>query len=63
MRDRLRRSIAEPGADETAHREHLPIVAHPHQSRPHPARTRMAAHLFTVEDYLLEHRTPSPTTS
>jgi GntR family transcriptional repressor for pyruvate dehydrogenase complex len=27
MRDRLRRSISQPGADETAHREHLSILA------------------------------------
>jgi GntR family transcriptional repressor for pyruvate dehydrogenase complex len=60
MRDRLRRSIAEPGADETAHREHLSILAALAGHDPDRARTRMAAHLFTVEDYLLEHR---PTTN
>jgi DNA-binding FadR family transcriptional regulator len=60
MRDRLRRSIAEPGADETAHREHLSILAALSSHDPDRARTRMAAHLFTVEDYLLEHR---PTTN
>jgi DNA-binding FadR family transcriptional regulator len=56
MRDRLRRSIAEPGADETAHREHLSILAALRSHDPDRARNRMAAHLFTVEDYLLEHR-------
>ncbi|TDW95026.1 MULTISPECIES: FadR/GntR family transcriptional regulator [Kribbella] len=56
MRDRLTRSIAEPGADETAHREHLLILAALSSHDPDRARTRMAAHLFTVEDYLLEHR-------
>lgn len=63
MRDRLRRSVAEPGADETAHREHLSILAALTSHDPDRARTRMAAHLFTVEDYLLEHRTARPTTS
>lgn len=57
MRDRLRRSIALPGADETAHREHLSILAALTTGDPDRARTRMAAHLFTVEDYLLERRT------
>ncbi|TCC32124.1 FadR/GntR family transcriptional regulator [Kribbella sindirgiensis] len=57
MRDRLRRSIAQPGADETAHREHLSILAALTTGDPDRARTRMAAHLFTVEDYLLERRT------
>lgn len=57
MRDRLRRSIAQPGADETAHREHLSILAALTSQDPDRARTRMAAHLFTVEDYLLERRT------
>jgi DNA-binding FadR family transcriptional regulator len=57
MRDRLRRSIAQPGADETAHREHLSILAALTSHDPDRARTRMAAHLFTVEDYLLERRT------
>ncbi|GAA3085367.1 DNA-binding FadR family transcriptional regulator [Kribbella aluminosa] len=60
MRDRLRRSIAEPGADQTAHREHLSILAALTSHDPDRARTLMAAHLFTVEDYLLEHR---PTTN
>jgi DNA-binding FadR family transcriptional regulator len=60
MRDRLRRSIAQPGADDTAHREHLLILAALTEHDPDRARTRMAAHLFTVEDYLLEHR---PTTN
>ncbi|MFK4089523.1 FadR/GntR family transcriptional regulator [Kribbella sp. NPDC020789] len=55
MRDRLRRSIAQPGADETAHREHLSILAALSTRDPDRARTRMAAHLFTVEDYLVEH--------
>jgi DNA-binding FadR family transcriptional regulator len=63
MRDRLRRSIAEPGADETAHREHRSILAALANHDPDRARTRMAAHLFTVEDYLLEHRTAGPTTN
>jgi DNA-binding FadR family transcriptional regulator len=57
MRDRLRRSIALPGADETAHREHLSILAALSTHDPDRARTRMAAHLFTVEDYLLERPT------
>ncbi|WP_427892285.1 FadR/GntR family transcriptional regulator [Kribbella sp. GL6] len=57
MRDRLRRSIAQPGADETAHREHLSILAALTARDSDRARTRMAAHLFTVEDYLLERRT------
>ncbi|TDC34138.1 FadR/GntR family transcriptional regulator [Kribbella albertanoniae] len=55
MRDRLRRSISQPGADETAHREHLSILAALTAQDPDRARTRMAAHLFTVEDYLVEH--------
>jgi DNA-binding FadR family transcriptional regulator len=63
MRDRLRRSITQPGADETAHREHLSILAALTAHDPDRARTRMAAHLFTVEDYLLEHRTVGPTTN
>ncbi len=58
MRDRLRRSISQPGADETAHREHLSILAALTTHDPDRARTRMAAHLFTVEDYLIER---SPT--
>jgi DNA-binding FadR family transcriptional regulator len=57
MRDRLRRSIAQPGADDTAHREHLSILAALVAHDPDRARTRMAAHLFTVEDYLLERPT------
>jgi DNA-binding FadR family transcriptional regulator len=57
MRDRLRRSITLPGADETAHREHLSILAALTTHDPDRARTRMAAHLFTVEDYLLERPT------
>ena len=52
MRDRLRRSITEPGADDTAHREHLSILAALAAHDPDRARIRMAAHLFTVEDYL-----------
>jgi DNA-binding FadR family transcriptional regulator len=62
MRDRLRRSITQPGADETAHREHLSILAALTTHQPDRARTRMAAHLFTVEDYLLERSTEDPTT-
>ncbi|WP_202817617.1 FadR/GntR family transcriptional regulator [Kribbella sp. ALI-6-A] len=64
MRDRLRRSITQPGADETAHREHLSILAALTTHDPDRARTRMAAHLFTVEDYLLEtqRRAPDPET-
>ncbi|MEU8227137.1 FadR/GntR family transcriptional regulator [Kribbella sp. NPDC048915] len=54
MRDRLRRSISQPGADETAHREHLSILAALTAHDPDRARTWMSAHLFTVEDYLLE---------
>ena len=56
MRDRLRRSITQPGADETAHAEHLSILAALTAHDPARARIRMAAHLFTVEDYLLETR-------
>ncbi|GAA1559951.1 FadR/GntR family transcriptional regulator [Kribbella hippodromi] len=52
MRDRLRRSIAQPSADGTAHREHLSILAALTAHDPDRARTRMSAHLFTVEDYL-----------
>lgn len=52
MRDRLRRSIAQPGADDTAHREHLSILAALTAHDPDRARTHMSAHLFTVEDYL-----------
>jgi DNA-binding FadR family transcriptional regulator len=62
MRDRLRRSITQPGADETAHREHLSILAALTSHDPDRARTRMAAHLFTVEDYLLERTVVDPTT-
>lgn len=62
MRDRLRRSISQPGADETAHREHLSILAALTAHDPDRARTRMSAHLFTVEDYLLERDVVSPTT-
>jgi DNA-binding FadR family transcriptional regulator len=62
MRDRLRRSITQPGADETAHREHLSILAALTAHDPDRARTRMAAHLFTVEDYLLERGVVGPTT-
>jgi DNA-binding FadR family transcriptional regulator len=62
MRDRLRRSISQPGADETAHGEHLSILAALTAQDPDRARTRMAAHLFTVEDYLLERDIVSPTT-
>ncbi|TCC46976.1 FadR family transcriptional regulator [Kribbella pittospori] len=62
MRDRLRRSITQPGADETAHREHLSILAALTAHDPDRARTRMSAHLFTVEDYLLERDVVSPTT-
>jgi DNA-binding FadR family transcriptional regulator len=57
MRDRLRRSISQPGADETAHREHLSILAALIAHDPDRARTRMAAHLFTVEDYLYDKPT------
>ncbi|MFI6680892.1 FadR/GntR family transcriptional regulator [Kribbella sp. NPDC050470] len=63
MRDRLRRSISQPGADETSHREHLSILAALAAHHPDRARTRMAAHLFTVEDYLLEQATVSPATN
>jgi DNA-binding FadR family transcriptional regulator len=56
MRDRLRRSITQPGADETAHAEHLSILAALTAQDPDRARIRMATHLFTVEDYLLETR-------
>lgn len=62
MRDRLRRSISQPGADETSHREHRSILAALTARDPDRARTRMAAHLFTVEDYLLERSIVSPTT-
>jgi DNA-binding FadR family transcriptional regulator len=62
MRDRLRRSISQPGADETAHREHLSILAALTAQDPERARTRMAAHLFTVEDYLLEQGVAIPPT-
>ncbi|NIK58534.1 FadR/GntR family transcriptional regulator [Kribbella shirazensis] len=61
MRDRLRRSITQPGADETAHREHLSILAALMKHDPDRARTQMAVHLFTVEDYLLERRASPPT--
>ncbi|WP_198676451.1 FadR/GntR family transcriptional regulator [Kribbella monticola] len=61
MRDRLRRSISQPGADETAHREHLSILDALSTHDPDRARTRMAAHLFTVEDYLLERNGANPT--
>jgi DNA-binding FadR family transcriptional regulator len=63
LRDRLRRSIAQPGADDTAHREHLSILAALTMGDAERARTRMAAHLFTVEDYLLDHRPASSTTT
>ena len=53
MRDRLRRSITQPGADETAHREHLSILSALTTHDPDRARVRMATHLFTVEDSLL----------
>lgn len=62
MRDRLRRSISQPGADETAHREHLSILAALTAHDPDRARTRMSAHLFTVEDYLLERDVVTTTT-
>jgi DNA-binding FadR family transcriptional regulator len=62
MRDRLRRSISEPGADETSHREHQSILAALTARDPERAGTRMAAHLFTVEDYLLERNVVSPVT-
>ena len=61
MRDRLRRSISQPGADETAHREHLSILAALTNHEPDRARTSMAAHLFTVEDYLRTHNDVDPT--
>jgi DNA-binding FadR family transcriptional regulator len=60
MRDRLRRSITQPGADETAHREHLSILAALTSHQPDRARIQMAAHLFTVEDYLVERSTANP---
>ncbi|TDD27753.1 FadR family transcriptional regulator [Kribbella turkmenica] len=63
MRDRLRRSISQPGADETSHREHLAILAALTAHQPDRARTHMSAHLFTVEDYLLERSTTNPATS
>ncbi|MGW6276994.1 FadR/GntR family transcriptional regulator [Kribbella sp. NPDC055071] len=63
MRDRLRRSISQPGADETAHRDHLSILAALTGHDPDRARIRMAAHLFTVEDYLLERNTVDSTTN
>ncbi|HZX05907.1 FadR/GntR family transcriptional regulator [Kribbella sp.] len=63
MRDRLRRSVAQPGADDTSHREHLSILAALTARDPERARTRMAAHLFTVEDYLIDHRPSSSTTT
>jgi DNA-binding FadR family transcriptional regulator len=63
MRDRLRRSITQSGADQTAHREHLSILAALSSHDPDRARTRMAAHLFTVEDYLLERSAVDPTTN
>ncbi len=53
MRDRLRRSITQPGADETAHREHLLILSALTAQDADRARVRMATHLFTVEDSLL----------
>ncbi|MEV6283913.1 FadR/GntR family transcriptional regulator [Kribbella sp. NPDC051770] len=53
MRDRLRRSITQPGADDTAHREHLSILSALTTRDPDRARARMATHLFTVEDSLL----------
>ncbi|MET9271485.1 FadR/GntR family transcriptional regulator [Kribbella sp. NPDC003557] len=62
MRDRLRRSISQPGADETAHREHLSILAALTAHDPDRARTRMSAHLLTVEDYLLERDVVTTTT-
>lgn len=62
MRDRLRRSISQPGADETAHREHLTILAALTAHDPDRARTRMSAHLLTVEDYLLERDVVTTTT-
>ena len=62
MRDRLRRSISQPGADETAHHEHLSILAALTARDSDRARTRMAAHLFTVEDYLLERDSVDTTT-
>jgi DNA-binding FadR family transcriptional regulator len=62
MRDRLGRSISQPGADDTAHREHLSILAALTGRDSDRARTRMAAHLFTVEDYLLERDIVDTTT-
>ncbi|WP_432889976.1 FadR/GntR family transcriptional regulator [Kribbella sp. CA-245084] len=62
MRDRLRRSITQPGADETSHREHLSILAALTAHDANRARTWMSAHLFTVEDYLLERGVVSQTT-
>jgi DNA-binding FadR family transcriptional regulator len=62
MRDRLRRSITQPGADETAHREHLSILSALTAHDPDRARVRMATHLFTVEDSLLEQNIADPNT-
>ncbi|HEY3558439.1 MAG TPA: FadR/GntR family transcriptional regulator [Kribbella sp.] len=62
MRDRLRRSITQPGADETAHREHLSILSALTTHDPDRARVRMATHLFTVEDSLLGLNLADPTT-
>lgn len=62
MRDRLRRSITQPGADETAHREHLSILSALTTHDPDRARVRMATHLFTVEDSLLGLNPADPTT-
>jgi len=61
MRDRLRRSISQPGADETAHGEHLSILAALTAHDPERTRTRMSAHLFTVEDYLHDRPTADGT--
>jgi len=51
-RDRLWRSISQEGADEATHGEHRAILAALAGHDPDRARTRMAAHLFGVEDYL-----------
>ncbi|TWD83421.1 GntR family transcriptional regulator [Kribbella amoyensis] len=58
-RDRLWRSISQKGADESTHSEHRAILAALQGHDPDRARTRMAAHLFGVEDYL--HQRPVDT--
>lgn len=51
-RDRLWRSISQEGADEATHGEHRAILDALAGHDRDRARTRMAAHLFGVEDYL-----------